>query len=328
MDERLELAIAPRVSDLGEGFAVRRLLPFRSRRMVGPFIFFDHFGPVAMPPGSGMDVRPHPHIGLSTLTYLYEGEILHRDSLGVVQPIRPGAVNWMTAGHGIVHSERSPPEARAAGPRLHGLQFWVALPRDAEEADPDFAHHPADSLPELGGPELGGPELDGPELDGPELDGPELGGRGVQGRLLAGRLGERQAPVAVFSDLFCADLRLTAEGRFTLPAEHAERAVYATEGAITLDGRPAPEGALLVLRPGLPVVIAATGGGARVVLFGGAPLAEPRHIWWNLVASDPARIEAAKRRWAGGGFPEIPGESEPMPLPEPRSRPPVESQPL
>jgi redox-sensitive bicupin YhaK (pirin superfamily) len=209
----LEAVIVPRTRDLGDGFEVRRALPSSQRRMVGPFVFFDQMGPVVLRDGRGLDVRPRPHIGLATVTYLFDGEILHRDSLGTVQPIRPGAVNSMTAGQGIVHSERTPPELRsAAGSRLFGIQTWVALPKDREEAAPAFAHHAANALP-------------------------LVEGEGKRVRLIVGSLYGVRAPVEVFSEMFYADADLSAGARLELPAEHEERAVYIAEGRIELATR-------------------------------------------------------------------------------------------
>jgi redox-sensitive bicupin YhaK (pirin superfamily) len=220
----IENVIIPRTRDLGDGFEVRGALPSPQRRMVGPFVFFDQMGPVVLHGGRGLDVRPHPHIGLATVTYLFDGEILHRDSLGSVQPIQPGAVNWMTAGRGIVHSERTPPELRAAGSRLFGIQTWVALPKDREETEPGFAHHRADALPVIEG-----------------------GGKRV--RLIAGALYGKRAPVEVFSDMFYADVALSDADRLEIPAEHHERAVYIAEGRIEFGGDAFDAGQLLVFRP-------------------------------------------------------------------------------
>lgn len=286
----IERLIEPREQDLG-GFTVRRLLPHRTRRQVGPFVFLDHLGPVDFAPGSGVSVRPHPHIGLATVTYLFEGEILHRDSLGYVQPIRPGEVNWMTAGRGIVHSERSAPEVRAAGGRLHGIQAWVALPQADEEMEPAFDHHPAATLPRF---TLGGAAL----------------------TLIAGSAYGERAPAAVRAPTFYLDARLAAGAALPLPEEHAERAVYVAEGDIELDGEPLRTGQLAVLAAGgAPLLRSAAP--ARVMLLGGAPLdGPPRTIWWNFVSSRRERIEQAKRDWAEGRFAAVPGETEFIPLPE------------
>jgi redox-sensitive bicupin YhaK (pirin superfamily) len=284
----IELIIEPRERDLGGGFKVRRILPYAKRRMVGPFVFLDHMGPTEFPPGGGIDVRPHPHIGLATVTYLFEGEILHRDSLGSVQAIRPGAVNWMTAGRGIAHSERTAPELRQSGHRLHGLQSWVALPAEAEESEPAFSHHPADSLPSW------------------QEDG-------VSFRLIAGSAQGRQAPVPTFSPTFYVDARLDGGARWRLPDEHEERALYVVDNPVDVDGQRIQPGRLVVLRAGAAEVQASAP--ARVVALGGAKLGE-RHIWWNLVSSRPERIEQAKADWKAGRFAPVPGETEFIPLPE------------
>lgn len=289
----VETIILPPVRDLGDGFRVRRALPSPHRRMVGPFIFFDQMGPTAMAPGHGLDVRPHPHIGLSTVTYLFEGEILHRDSLGSVQAIRPGAVNWMTAGSGIVHSERSGVEVRAAGGPLFGLQTWVALPRALEETAPAFSHHPADTLPTG-----------------------EIDGVGVT--VVAGTLDGLTAPVPVASDLLYADLRMPAGSRYRLSTEHVERAAYVVSGRIGIVGQSGgfAQNELVVFKPGAEIVLEALDGPAQVMLAGGEPFPEPRHIFWNFVSSDPDRIEQAKRDWRENRFAHVPQEHEFIPLPE------------
>lgn len=290
MTEKIvELVIEPRLRDIGD-FAVRRILPFAKRRMVGPFIFLDEFGPVDLPAGQGIDVRPHPHIGLATVTYLFEGEILHRDSLGSVQAIRPGALNWMTAGRGIVHSERSGAEERARDKRLHGMQSWVALPLAEEEAAPSFAHHAAAELPAI------------------ERDG-------VWMRLIAGQAYGERAPAKVASDLFYLHAELAAGAQVALPEEHAERAFYVVSGAVTLDGTAYGPQTMAVVRPGAAARLTATAA-SRVMLLGGAPLDGKRHIWWNFVASSPERLERAKADWRAGRFPAVPGDDEAMPLPE------------
>src|SRR5512142_1504035 len=283
------LHIVPRVHDLGDGFRVRRALPSRARPSVGPFVFFDHMGPVALAPGQGLDVRPHPHIGLATVTYLFEGEILHRDSLGTVQPIRPGEVNWMTAGRGIVHSERTPPALRAAGPRLSGIQVWVGLPEAQEEAEPSFAHH---------------------------ADLPVLEDNGTTVRLILGDLLGMASPVATFSPTFYADVTLTPGRRVALPSDPDERAIYVVEGSVAVGARSLACGEMLVFEAGTEVV-AASAGGARFVAFGGAPLEAPRHVWWNFVSSREERIRQAAEDWKAGRFPRVPGDDELMPLPDP-----------
>jgi redox-sensitive bicupin YhaK (pirin superfamily) len=281
--------IAGRTRDLG-GFTVRRILPAPERRMVGPFIFFDHMGPADFPPGQGIDVRPHPHIGLATVTYLFEGSILHRDSLGFVQPIEPGAVNWMTAGRGIVHSERTSPEARAQPSQLHGIQSWVALPIGHEDDAPSFHHHPAATLP-------------------------DLAGDGWRMRLIAGAAFGAEAPVAVLSPMFYLDASLSDGARLLLPADLGERAVYVVDGAITIDGQPVAAGEMAVLADGRPAALTAAAA-ARAMLLGGQPLAGERHIWWNFVASSEARIDRAKAAWAADAFGRVPGEDERIPLPD------------
>ena len=258
--------------------------------MIGPFIFFDHMGPKVFAPGQGIDVRPHPHIGLATVTYLFDGEILHRDSLGCVQPIRPGDVNWMTAGRGIVHSERTGPEVRAAGSQLHGIQSWVALPRDMEEVAPSFAHHPAASLPAF------------------EIDAVAL-------RLIAGTAYGREAPVEAFSPIFYLDASMPAGSRLDLTDEHAERAIYVAEGEVDVLGETARSGQMFVFEAGSPVRLTATAA-SRVMLLGGGTMDGPRHIWWNFVSSSMDRIELAKRDWREGRFEQVPGETEFIPLPE------------
>jgi hypothetical protein len=284
----IENRIVPPVRDLGGGFQVRRALPHASRRSVGPFVFFDQMGPVSLPPGEGLDVRPHPHIGLATVTYLFEGEILHRDSLGTVQPIRPGEVNWMTAGRGIVHSERSPAAVREAGPRLFGLQTWIALPVAAEEDEPSFSHHA--SLP----------------------SGQESG---VTLRLVLGDLLGLSSPVRTLSPTFYADIALDRARRFALPAAHEERAIYGIEGEIEVGGQRCGPGEMLVLEPGAEAIVAAADG-ARFMACGGARLDPPRHVWWNFVSSRKERIVQAARDWQAGKFPGVPGETESIPLPE------------
>ena len=293
MNAAIETRIVPRTRDLGGGFEVRRVLPSGERRTVGPFVFFDQMGPTVLPAGRGLDVRPHPHIGLATVTYLFEGEILHRDSLGTVQPIRPGAVNWMTAGRGIVHSERTPPEFRTGGGGLFGIQTWVGLPKDNEEADPAFAHHPEDALPVLDG------------------DGKRV-------RVIAGAFHGARSPLVVFSETVYVDAALAPDARLEIPPEYEERAVYIAEGRIEIGGDSFEEGRMLVFRAGDPVTVTA-GGPARVLLLGGAPLDGPRHLWWNFVSSSTERIEQAKADWREGRFPQVPGETEFTPLPEDRS---------
>ena len=287
----LETIVVPRTRDLGDGFEVRRALPSAQRRMVGPFVFFDRMGPAILGQGKGLDVRPHPHIGLATVTYLFDGEILHRDSLGNAQPIRPGAVNWMIAGRGIAHSERTPPELRARGrSRLFGIQTWVALPKDREEMAPSFTHYGEGALP-------------------------MIEGEGKRVRLIAGALYGARAPVRVLSEMFYADAALSAGSRLDIPAEQEERAVYVAEGRIEIAGESFDAGRLLVFRPGDAVIIAADAP-ARLLLFGGEPMDGPRHLWWNFVSSSPERMEQAKQDWKAGRFDAVVGDSEFIPLPE------------
>jgi redox-sensitive bicupin YhaK (pirin superfamily) len=290
------LILEPRERDLGDGFAVRRVLPAAKQRAVGPFLFFDHFGPTRLLPGKGLDVRPHPHVNLATVTYLFEGEIVHRDSLGSVQAIQPGDVNWMTAGRGIVHSERTALAARAAGVSVHGLQLWVGLPRAHEEAAPAFHHHPAATLPVI---RRGGAEI----------------------RVLAGEAFGARAPVATFSRLVYLDVKLEAGAALELPEDADDRAAYIVDGEVASDGTSFPPARMLVLHPRRPVRLHAERG-ARLVIVGGEPFPEPRHVWWNFVSSSEARIEQAKRDWLlrrgepGGPFPLVPGdEVEFIPLP-------------
>ncbi len=282
--------IVPRTVDLGD-FQVHRALPSAQSRMVGPFIFFDHFGPAVFRSGSGIDVRPHPHIGLATVTYLLEGEIVHRDSLGTDMPIRPGAVNWMTAGRGIVHSERSGADWRAAGGPLHGLQLWVALPHAEEETAPAFAHTAASDLPEL------------------VQDGMTL-------RVIAGRLHGLRSPVATLWETIFAEMRLTAGTMAPIDPDHEERALFVLSGEIEVGGDTHGPERLLVLRPGDRVTVRAVRD-AHIVLVGGAAMDGPRHIWWNFVSSRKERIEAAKADWKTGRFDVVPGDTaEFIPLPE------------
>jgi redox-sensitive bicupin YhaK (pirin superfamily) len=284
----LETIVVPHSRDLG-GFSVKRVLPAVERRMVGPFVFFDQMGPAMFDPGTGIDVRPHPHIGLATVTYLFEGEILHRDTLGSVQAIRPGEINWMTAGRGIAHSERTGPETRAAGGRLAGIQSWIALPKDDEETDPGFAHHGAATLP-------------------------IVAGEGKRVRLLLGAAFGARSPVRTFSETLYADVALDEGARLEVPGEPEERALYLVEGTIAIAGEEFAPGRLLVLRPATEIVIAARSA-ARLMLLGGAPLDGPRHVWWNFVSSSRDRIEQAKADWQAGRFPAVPGDSEFIPLP-------------
>jgi len=286
---QLATVIDARARDLG-GFTVGRVLPSPARKLIGPFIFFDHMGPAAFPPGGGIDVRPHPHIGLATVTYLFAGEIVHRDSLGSHQPIRPGDVNWMTAGRGIVHSERTGETLRQTGSPLDGLQLWVALPREWEETEPQFHHYPAAQLP-------------------------SRVVAGARVRVLAGSAYGEHSPVRTLSPLFYADVAMPAGSELPLPDEHEERAAYVVSGAVECAGQRAERGRMLVFTPGLPATLRAIGE-ARVALIGGAPLEGERHLFWNFVSSSQARIEQAKRDWREGRFPKVPGdEREFIPLP-------------
>jgi hypothetical protein len=285
------LVLAPHAKDLGGGFTVRRLLPAARQRAVGPFVFFDHFGPVRAGPADDHDVRPHPHIGLATFTYLYEGALMHRDSTGAVQRIEPGAVNWMTAGRGIVHSERTPDDLRDRTRTSHGLQLWLALPAADEEMAPAFVHTPAAAIPEF-----------------------EAGGARV--RVLAGEAFGVVSPVAVRSPTLALDIALAAGDALPLPVAATledERAVYVVDGAVTLDGEPLAPQHLTVLAPGEEPLLAAEGD-ARVALIGGAPLG-PRYMWWNFVSSRRDRVVQAADDWAAGRFAPVPGETDFIPLP-------------
>jgi hypothetical protein len=286
----IDLVILPPVRDLGDGFTVRRALPSAHRRMVGPFIFFDQMGPAAFRDGEGLDVRPHPHIGLATVTYLLEGEIMHRDSVGSVQAIRPGEVNWMTAGSGIVHSERS--DTPRVGGTLFGLQTWLALPTAAEEAAPDFAHYKADAIP-------------------------VAEDAGTRVTLVAGTLDGLRSPVSTFSDLVFADIQLAPGARYQLRAEHVERAVYVVAGAVAIVGQTGAfaTGELVVFRPDAEIILHAPQG-ARLMLIGGEPFPEQRHIFWNFVSSRQDRIDQAKADWRANRFARVPDDSEFIPLPD------------
>jgi redox-sensitive bicupin YhaK (pirin superfamily) len=281
---------APKIHDLG-GFTVARALPNARRRSVGPFVFFDHIGPAVLEGEQPVAVRPHPHIGLATVTYLWEGAMMHRDSLGSVQEIQPGDVNWMIAGGGIVHSERTPERLRGVAHPFHGLQTWVALPRDQEDCVPAFAHHPKASLP-------------------------VVDGDGVCLRIVAGSAFGETSPVAVASDTLYVSIEIHDGGELVIPADHEERALYPVEGEVFLDeSEPLPLNTLCILEPGtLPLLNAK--GKATVMLFGGAPLDGPRFVWWNFVSSSRERIERAKADWREGRFGQVPGETEFIPLPD------------
>ncbi|HEX6043891.1 MAG TPA: pirin family protein [Pyrinomonadaceae bacterium] len=287
----LETVIVTRVREIVDDFKVRRALPSAKRRMVGPFIFLDQMGPEVLQVNRGLDVAPHPHIGLATVTYLFKGELMHRDSLGMVQPIRPGEVNWMTAGSGIAHSERTPPHMRLSGSELFGIQSWVALPKRYEESAPAFAHHGADELP-------------------------VVEGEGKRMRLITGSLYGARSPVHTLSEMFYADITLVEGARLPIPTEHEERAVYVVEGSVELlpnDGT-YTAGQLLVFKPGAEITLQADQP-ARVMLLGGEPMDGPRHIWWNFVSSSEERIEQAKEDWRLDRFAPVPEETERIPLP-------------
>jgi redox-sensitive bicupin YhaK (pirin superfamily) len=285
------IPITGKAHDLGDGFFVTRLLPQIARRSIGPFVFFDYFGPVDFAPGKGVDVRPHPHIGLATVTYLFEGSQMHRDTLGSVQEIKPGDINWMTAGRGIAHSERTGADVRATGHRMHGIQSWVGLPQADEEAPPEFHHVGVADLPER---DEGGVTL----------------------RLIAGSAFGLTSPVKTFSPIFYADARFAAGGALHYKAEHEERAFLVIEGevqtgSIEVHG----PGAMLALDQDEEVTLYANAP-ARVMLLGGAKLDGERHIWWNFVSSSKERIERAKQEWRDGKFGLIPGDDkEFIPLP-------------
>ena len=283
----VELLIEPRARDLG-GFDVRRVLPSGKRAMVGPFIFFDHIGPAEFPPGQGIAVRPHPHIGLATVTYLFEGEILHRDSLGYVQPIHRGAVNLMTAGRGIVHSERAGDDLHEHS-RLHGIQSWMALPLEEEECESAFVHHPAAEIPGL---RIGEAEV----------------------RVVIGEAWGLVSPVQVVAPMLYLECRLPAGARLILPDHVSERAVYLVTGQLRIDGQDHQEGVMAVLREGAAVEVEALADCLFMVL-GGEPVGK-RHIWWNYVSSSLQRIEQAKADWREGRFAPVPGETEFIPLPD------------
>ena len=279
--------IDPEIKDLG-GFSVRRVLPSPGRRMVGPFIFFDHFGPAEFAPGDGIQVRPHPHIGLSTVTYLFEGEVVHRDSLGYVQPIRAEAVNLMTAGRGIVHSERAGDDLQQQS-RLHGIQSWMALPLEQEECEPDFKHYPAGELP------------------GFERDGVAI-------RVIMGEVDGRVSPVTQYAPTLYLECRFTQGSRLELPANYDEMAAYVVDGRIRVDEQEVDAGRMIVATPGQGLQIEASVD-SHVMVIGGAALGK-RHIWWNYVSSSRQRIEQAKQDWLENRFAAVPGETEFIPLPE------------
>ncbi|MCX7513528.1 pirin family protein [Frateuria hangzhouensis] len=290
MDQTPRL-IEGRRHDLGDGFTVRRLLPALLARHVGPFVFFDHMGPADFAPGKGMDVRPHPHIGLATITWLFEGSIRHRDSLGSLADIRPGEVNWMTSGRGIVHSERTPPDERRGGQRLHGIQLWVALPREDAEVAPEFHHHSADELPRI------------------DRDGAEL-------LLIAGTAYGERSPVKVFAPMFLIEAHLADGATLEWPTGHPERGVYVVDGELAW-GELAITADHMAVQAGGKAAPLRARGASRVMLFGGAPLDGERHLWWNFVAGSRERIEQAKADWTAGRFGVVPGDDQEfIPLPE------------
>ncbi|KQP15123.1 pirin family protein [Pseudorhodoferax sp. Leaf267] len=287
----IELLLTGHDKDLGGGFVVRRLLPAAARQAVGPFLFFDHFGPAVQHPQDNHDVRPHPHIGLATVTYLFEGAIFHRDNLGSEQEITPGAINWMTAGSGIAHSERRPERLAQQTYVNHGLQLWAALPEAHEEAPPAFEHTPADAIPEV------------------DMDG-------VRVRVLIGHAFGKQSPVTTFSQTLYLDVALQAGVSFVLPPLAEERAVYAVDGEVTVDGQPVGARQMAVLQFGAPAVIHCRQP-TRLAVVGGAPIGH-RQIWWNFVSSRKERIVQAADDWEAGRFAQVPGETEFIPLPERR----------
>jgi redox-sensitive bicupin YhaK (pirin superfamily) len=289
--EALAHVIVPRTVDLGEGFAVRRALPSIQTRMVGPFIFFDHFGPAEFKAGNGLDVRPHPHIGLATVTYLFDGEIIHRDSLGSAAPIKPGEINWMTAGRGIVHSERTGPELRTTGSPIHGLQLWVGLPAAKEEMEPGFAHHETREFP-------------------------MVADTGKSVRVMVGSLYGEKSPVPTVYETIFGDVHLSAGASLPLDADHDERAIYVIKGTVDIAGDKFESGRLLVFKRGDRITITAATD-THFIIVGGAPMDGPRHIWWNFVSSRKERIEQAKADWTAGHFDKVPGdEIEFIPLPQ------------
>ena len=289
-DDLILQTIAPVTHDLG-GFKVHRTLPSKSRTMVGPFLFFDQMGPAILDAGTGIDVRPHPHINLATVTYLFAGAIGHRDSLGTDVRIEPGAVNLMTAGHGIVHSERSPGDERAHGPELSGIQTWLALPEAVEEIDPAFEHVTKAQLPVI-----------------------DAGN--ARARIIMGSLWGATAPTTTYAGTIYADIMLDAGGSVPIDAEADERALYVARGEASLDGLRLEPMTLYVLRPGTAATLRSTGG-ARVMLCGGEAFTSPRHVWWNFVSSSRERIQQAKADWKAGRFPLVPGDDEEfIPIPE------------
>ncbi|BAZ41464.1 pirin domain-containing protein [Calothrix sp. NIES-4101] len=288
MSSKIEKRIQPHIKELG-GFQARRLLPNQSQAMVGSFIFFDHLGPATFPPGKGVDVRPHPHINLATVTYLFEGVLLHRDSLGFVQEIRPGEVNWMTAGSGIVHSERTPENTRTHEATLHAIQTWIALPEEYEEVPPSFHHYPATTLP-------------------------QWNSNGSFVTLIAGKACGYESPVKVFSPMLYLDVKFDSNASFILDPEYSDRAIYTVTPGIVIDGEAIEQHSLIILKPGDSVEISSNSA-ARCVIIGGEPVGQ-RQKWWNFVSSSRERIEQAKLDWKEGRFDTVPTETEFIPLPD------------
>lgn len=274
--DSIETLIIPRARDLG-GFEVKRALPAPKRQMVGPFIFFDQAGPAEFLTGQGIDVRPHPHIGLGTVTYLYQGDFHHRDSIGTDQVIRPGALNWMVAGKGVTHSERTSDAGRSGPHSLYGIQTWLALPEDREDMDPIFEHHGKEALP-------------------------EIEAEGIKAKLILGTAYGETAPATMFSETFYLDIVLDPGARMPLPDDHEDRGLYITQGSVTIAGQKFEAGRMMVFRPGDKITVASGPQGARMMALGGATLNGPRHVWWNFVASSKDRIEAAKEEWRAGNW--------------------------
>lgn len=284
------MEVPPREKDLGDGVIVKRLLPYAKKRLVGPFIFLDHMGPAVVDAEKAFDVRPHPHIGLSTLSYLYEGKVHHRDSLGSDQTLLPRDVNWMTAGRGIVHSERTPDELRGTSFRMELLQFWIALPKHAEDVEPRFSHHPSSEIP-------------------------VFQHEGSQVTLIAGEAFGKKSPVDVYSKLFFFEVLSTSGDSFSYSSNNQETALYLLKGEIEITGKTFSSGDFLIFEQGSDIHFTATKD-SKMVMFGGEPLTEDRHIYWNFVSSSQEKIEQAKILWKAQGFPQVPGETEFIPLPK------------
>ena len=288
-ESAIDLVIEPQIKDLGE-FTVQRTLPDRGRQRVGPFIFFDHMGPADFPPGTGVNVRAHPHIGIATITYLFAGKIMHRDSLGYAQVIEKGAVNWMTAGKGIVHSERTPADLRDSGSHLHGIQAWVALPVELEETEPRFEHYPAEDVPEV------------------NLPGANL-------RIIAGESYGQKSPVLTSSETIYVEANLTSGASIDVPTDHDETAVYLVDGKVTVGESAVVPRTMVVLKPGTTVSVVAKSD-SKCMILGGATLSGERILWWNFVSSSKERMRQARNDWRDRKFDPVPGESEFIPLPE------------